>query len=249
MITTDGCTFEAFNFPCGEQHVKVVRDGRNLEVNIEFNFENTAEIITLMLLCDAIKNAGLYLKTIAIPYVPFGRQDRINEPGECFSLKVFAGIINSLGAKRIEIKDPHSDVTTALIDNCVVETQDEIFAKRFSGGGMWLIAPDAGALKKIYKLAYKVSADGVVECSKQRNTATGEITGVTVHKDDFENKDCYIVDDICDGGRTFVEIAKIIRQRNCRKIILMVTHGFFTKGLKVFGGLIDKVYTWKGRSL
>jgi ribose-phosphate pyrophosphokinase len=45
-----------------------------------------------------------------------------------------------------------------------------------------------------------------------------------------------IVDDICDGGRTFLEIAKTIRskKRNISifgdKIYLVVTHGIFSAG-------------------
>ena len=60
----------------------------------------------------------------------------------------------------------------------------------------------------------------------------------------------YIVDDICDGGRTFIEIAKYLKEADSidsSRIHLMVTHGFFTKGLGVFDGLIDHIYTRKGK--
>jgi hypoxanthine phosphoribosyltransferase len=71
--------------------------------------------------------------------------------------------------------------------------------------------PDAGSLKKIYKLAEKLTQSqfnlkGVVECSKLRNVEDGKITGVTAHCDDLLGRDCYIVDDICDSGETFKKI-------------------------------------------
>lgn len=82
---------------------------------------------------------------------------------------------------------------------------------------------------------------------KKRNVKTGEITETTVHIDDLNGKDCYIVDDICDGGRTFIEIAKVLRRKNSGKIILMVSHGFFTKGKSVILKHIDSIFTQSGR--
>jgi ribose-phosphate pyrophosphokinase len=203
---------------------------------------------------NAIKQAGMILKKIIVPYVPFGRQDRVSVKGECFSLQVFANLINSLGAEVVEVTDPHSDVTTALIHNCQVKEQAEVLYPFFSDSKkeFYLISPDAGALKKIYKLAEKLTQlqynlQGIVECSKLRNVTDGKITGVMVHCGDLLGRDCYIVDDICDGGRTFIEIAKVLKTRNCGKIILMVSHGFFTKGLGVFDNLIDEIYTSTGR--
>jgi ribose-phosphate pyrophosphokinase len=52
-----------------------------------------------------------------------------------------------------------------------------------------------------------------------------------VYRDDFNGKDVLIVDDICSGGRTFIEISKILSQRNVGKIYLYVTHGIFDIGI------------------
>ena len=101
-------------------------------------------------------------------------------------------------------------------------------------------------MKKIRKCVTTETIE-VVECSKLRNINTGEIRGTKVHSTGFLNHDCVIVDDICDGGRTFIEIAKVLKQKGAGKIKLYVTHGIFSKGLDVFDGLIDEIYTMKGR--
>lgn len=242
MITGIGFTHETFKFPVGELHVRVKAHQDIASIN--FSFERSEEVLELLLLCDALKREGVFLKKLYIPYVPFGRQDRVAVGGECFSLSVLCNLINSIGFQLVQVTDPHSDVQTALLDNCEVIEQWEVF-KDVSMSG-YLVCPDGGALKKIYKLA-KVKHLPVVECSKKRDVETGEITGVIVHAEDLDGKDCYIVDDICDGGRTFTEIAKVLRSKNCGKIALCVTHGFFTKGLEVFDGLIDEIYTLKGK--
>jgi ribose-phosphate pyrophosphokinase len=53
-----------------------------------------------------------------------------------------------------------------------------------------------------------------------------------------------IIDDICDGGRTFVELAKAIKDgRPTAKIYLVVTHGIFSAGYDQLGEYFEKIYT------
>lgn len=256
MITTVGFKYEKIRFPKGEIHTKITEVLSYSDYRIDFEYENDQEIIELLMLCDSLKRKGKKLHHLYIPYIPFSRQDRINEEGECFSLKVFCDLINNIGAEKVHIVDPHSDVTPALLNNCIIESQHDVFSQYFTEEyfpeikrGYFLISPDAGALKKIYKLAAITNSKEVIECSKLRNTKTGAITAthVETHGGEFDGETCFIVDDICDGGRTFIEIAKILKEKSAGKIVLMVSHGFFTKGMQVFDGLIDEIYTRKGR--
>ncbi len=250
MITSIGFKFESLTFPCGERHIKIAAE--NLDErkgHITLLWESSEDIIDLLLLVNAMKHAGISLCTLNIPYVPFSRQDRVCNPGEAFSLQVFADLINSCNAKYVLITDPHSDVVTALINNCGVVSQAEVFAKPLETmGDYYLISPDGGSLKKIYELAKVVDSLGVIECSKERDIETGKITKTIVHySGDLDGTHCIIVDDICDGGKTFIEIAKVLKIMGASPITLMVSHGFFTKGLEVFDNLIDEIYTYKER--
>ncbi len=239
-----------FKFPAGELQV-TVRIKPNDFANILFEFENDEEIVELLLIADAIKRNGGILHNLVMPYVPFARQDRAANTGEAFSLKVFANLINSLGAANVIVTDPHSDVTAALIDNLVIIPQEAVVSKivkEANLGFFWLVSPDGGALKKIYKVAKAIGdKKSVIECSKLRDTETGEIRETVVHCTSFYGDTAVIVDDICDGGRTFIEIAKVLKQKGAGRIILIVSHGLFTKGFEVFDGLIDEIYTRKGK--
>lgn len=248
MVTGEGFKVKSFNFPVGEMQASVEITGDIRKANMLFEFTKNEDIIELLQVVDALKRQGIAMGNLQMNYIPFSRQDRVNAPGESFSLGVFAELINGCGFEKVLVADPHSDVAAAVIKNCVVLEQYQVFEPILSGEvDFYLISPDAGALKKIFKLAKRSMSIGVIECSKKRDTATGEISGVSVPADDLQGKACYIVDDICDGGRTFTEIAKVLKQKNCGKIVLLVTHGFFTKGLEVFDGLIDEIHTMKGR--
>lgn len=257
MINSIDFTHRKFKFPSGEMQVQIKtftkiphKDIKENEVDITFNFESNEDIVELLLVNNALNHINKKIRFIYIDYVPFGRQDRVANLGDSFSLEVFANLLNSINAEKVRIYDPHSDVVTALIKNTEIIEQYTIFKPYLEHlFDYYLISPDGGSLKKIYKLAKEVNCIDVVECSKKRNLKTGEITETKVHFDNFNKKDCFIVDDICDGGKTFIEIAKILKTKNCGHITLMVTHGLFTKGLDVFKGYIDSIITKDGSVL
>jgi ribose-phosphate pyrophosphokinase len=109
------------------------------------------------------------------------------------------------------------------------------------------VSPDAGAYKKIFDVAQEFRIDNIATATKVRDLKTGKILHTEIPNlpvtlaEDFKY---VIVDDICDGGRTFVELAKAIReQRPTAKIYLVVTHGIFSGGFEGLGEYFEHVYT------
>lgn len=254
MIETAGFKYKSFNFPVGEKHLEIISThAHTKDVSILWEFQSNEEIIEIIMLVDLIKQAGLNLISLNIPYIPFSRQDRMTDIKESFSLKTFCNLINSLNVPIVRVDDPHSDVTKALINNIKVREQHDIFKAYFQshkidGVKRCLISPDGGALKKIHKLANIVNLP-INQFSKSRCTKTGKLTDIKLASTESSivGEECYIVDDICDGGATFIEIARKLQIFCPSKIVLMVTHGFFTKGISIFNGIIDEIYTRKGR--
>lgn len=112
-----------------------------------------------------------------------------------------------------------------------------------------LVSPDAGASHKIYKLAEQIGYKGdIITCSKERDKE-GKLSKVTINGIEALNtdKDCIILDDICDGGATFINIAKklISNRKECGgkgKLYLIVTHGIFSKGFEELSRHFDGIY-------
>ncbi len=106
-----------------------------------------------------------------------------------------------------------------------------------------MIAPDKGAVERATLVQQALGLHSVVYATKVRNPEDGQILRTEVPEDvGYKGKNLLIVDDICDGGRTFIELAKVLRQFDPSRIDLYVTHGIFSKGFKVFGSLIDNFY-------
>ena len=106
-----------------------------------------------------------------------------------------------------------------------------------------LISPDAGALKKIHKLSTALGGVPVVVCDKERDVRTGALTGFRVFANELAGRHCLIVDDICDGGGTFVGLAAELRKLNPASVSLAVSHGIFSKGLAPLTSALAQVYT------
>jgi ribose-phosphate pyrophosphokinase len=217
---------------------------------------NTQDFIELLMLTNAIKEA--YPDTpirLRCPYLPGARQDRVCSPGDAFALKVYAQLLNAQNYVSVEVLDPHSDVALRLIDRIypldAAGLAADVLKNTVAGQNAvpdwskaWLLQPDHGAAARTATLAALLNIQVFGTGAKKRDPTTGEITGMEIHK--WWLKECkghtlIIADDICDGGRTFIELAKVLRPYQPKAIVLYVSHGIFSKGLGVFDGYIDHV--------
>ncbi len=248
--------FEKFKFSGGESHIKITSDLNELVHTKGFliitKLKTAQDITDLAVAVDAIENIGSGGQVhLLIGYLPGARQDRVCVDGEPLSAKVYANLIDSMYEwDSIQYIDAHSDVMPALlggmsknnfkfVDDAIeaIDLEDEFT----------LISPDAGANKKVFSLAQNLISQGkkveVIRADKKRELSNGNILETLVFADDLTDQDCVIVDDICDGGRTFIELAKVLRDKGARNIILMVTHGIFSKGYDVVLEHVDQIVT------
>lgn len=163
-------------------------------------------------------------------------------PGEPLSVRVMCDLINSLKFDRVTVADVHSDVSMALLDRVAnIHVKDLLSDSDIPMDSCILVAPDAGALKKVGAVAKQLELPRV-RADKIRDVTDGSIKETVVYFNEITDKDFLIVDDICDGGRTFIELAKKLRPLTTGKIFLYVTHGIFSQGLEPFKGLIDRIF-------
>ena len=243
--------YETFVFNGGEPHIKiapnVLETPDRAPVCITLQARSSNDVLLALLACDALKRMGVREAELFIPYFPAARQDRVMVPGEPLSVKVYAGLINAAGFSRVTVFDAHSEVTPALLDRCQAVNNHrfigQIIAELPDAKDLTLVAPDAGYPKKIHHLAGALNWDRVVQCDKVRDVNTGQLSGAQVFADDLAGADCLIVDDICDGGGTFIALAAALRAKNAGRLYLAVSHGIFSKGTEVLAAHFDRVFT------
>jgi ribose-phosphate pyrophosphokinase len=260
-----GIKFKVSKFPDGQQAITILEEDiqryesfRTMKEPVTIKSRITSFLDLELVICanKALRELGVKEVKLEICYLLGARSDRKFEEGSVNYIKeVLAPIINMQNFSSVTVLDAHSDVTEACLTNYRKETNVELVAftlrDYFKDGitnysKMRLISPDAGALKKVYDVAEAIGySHDIIIASKHRDVATGKITHTDVPlKTDDLDKDFFILDDIIDGGRTFIEIAKALREKNATgKIFLVATHGIFSAGLKPLNEHFDGIYT------
>ena len=227
MISINHQELAQEHFPDGTLHLKTPVIYPDSTIHIAWNYENDAELFTII--CLARKYAS-QTKVLIMPYLPHARMDRIkNYDTEVFTLKYFCDTINDLKFDRVIILDAHSNVGPALLNNC--ENKDirnemkyaisDIIQRNNSEDNVVLFFPDEGSMKRYSEFSPLPYGFGI----KQRDWETGRIKGLKIQSDiDLRGKDVLIVDDICSYGGTFAHAAKALREAGVNKIYLYVTH-------------------------
>lgn len=216
------------------------------------NVTNSNEMIAVVLTNDAIQRCINTMKvSLIIPYMPYGRQDRVCHPGEASSLEAITGaMLASQKFKNIIILDSHSASVfwngpkiidamhdTGFSSEAIMNVTSYVrknLDSEFREKDLLLVAPDAGAKARVqYETMHgRHGARDSVVCKKTRTkTDDGkDIISLEFEGDGVKDRHCLILDDICDGGRTFAELATQLKMHGAASVHLAVTHGIFSYG-------------------
>lgn len=241
-----GTGYKEIIFPDSQPHMVVENTEGDMACKIICSLTSPGKLVELAMVVEACSGIDLPVWSLHIPYLLGARYDRRINPGDSFDLKVIATMINLLDIDQVHLYDPHSNVAELLIKGAVVHTNQPL-VETYDQKDAVLIIPDAGAAKKAeaYPKWNKNLVD-TVQCLKKRDLQTGNVLGVQIFDGEkCAGKNCVIIDDLCDGGRTFTEIVKELREQGWipDHMTLIVTHGIFSKGLEPLMHYFDQVIT------
>lgn len=250
MIKVNGIEIKQGNFPDNTLLMKfdpdeIPDDGNDVE--IWWLYENDAELFTLICLkrhLDQYFFADSF--RLFMPYIPHARQDRTKTQEDVFTLKYFCEVINSLNFPIVWVRDAHSNVSLALLNNVREMPVDNYIERAIEESGAdVLFFPDEGAMKRYSSKSTLPYAFGM----KKRDWATGQIQGLDIiNAEAVVDKDILIVDDICSRGGTFFYSAKALKAAGAKSVSLYVTHLEKTVILGEMAStddLVEHIYTTK----
>lgn len=217
--------------------------------SINWLVDNVAsEMVQLMYVVEALELLGQELpKTLYLPYLPNARADRVFKKGNANPLDNFMRYLTIFEFEEITCYDVHSEKALELAEKFHLplksQPQFSVLVSCFKHRlrGTMLVAPDKGASEKTKRLS-EWTGNAMIQVTKHRSLDTGRIVSVEVPEGDYSGKTFTIIDDICDGGGTFIPIAKQLKEMGASEVNLCVTHGIFSKGLDIFKDCVDNVY-------
>lgn len=253
--------YQIDKFPDGEPTLTILSDlGQHVDdVTILTRITNTDELFILALACDILHRWEITYN-IEISYLMTQRMDRVMSMNRPFSLKIMSAILYTLNAKWIHVHELHNPtiqiegvallpkmrtIQTFLNAFFPSTTQNDKFAKTFKQD-ICVVYPDNGAYQR-YNRA--ISCLHPVIFHKIRDLDTGKIISITTETDRNTIKThrperFLIVDDLCDGGSTFVAVQKQLKEiLPSVPIDIAVYHTVNEKGIRRLLDNFDNVYT------
>lgn len=244
-------THKLFQFPDGSIKFELSvyidpNDSFRGDTIVKTRLRNHKDIFTLALVKDVLdRKLPTQTHRVKIDYMMYQQDDRLFDVKESFGLKVVCKFINDMKWDEVIVFAPHSDKVEFIDKVRIVDNSTFVYHAisdiPMGDQAVWVI-PDAGAYKTQMKMIQKMHHKRFISCSKSRDSKTGAIT-TSIPDKDLGGKDCFIVDDICLGGATFVAIADALRVRGCGNIYLIVSHGVFNKGLTHLFDEFKHIYT------
>lgn len=243
MITLDTHDIKFHQFRTGERGCRLIpKHGAHLKDfhTITWKFENQGEIFDLKMVVDVLRSQyGDCSIALYVPYLPYSRQDRQTQFMGDFSLRCLKDILDSMKFFKIETLDKHSEyLSFRFVDNKFPEV--DLIEGRSDKTNFIGVAPDESAVRRVRKVF--LSQEYIPYLEKVREG--GEVFSILSKKSiEFlknwfvktQHSTLVLVDDICDGGRTFLaakeELEDLYSSNNLR-FWLHTTHGFYTNGIE-----------------
>ena len=184
-------------------------------------------IMELLITIDAAKRASAKTITVVLPYFPYSRSDKKDQPRVPITAKLMAEIIEAAGATRVITCDLHNAAIQGYFDiNCDRLTGEYILENYFLEKDiedMVIIATDAGSAKKAYKYS-KFFNCPIALVDKRRDANNDKAISTTIIGD-VKDKNAIIFDDEISTGGTLMETVNILAKSGAKNIYAAATHG------------------------
>lgn len=191
-------------------------------------------LVELLFLLDSARRASARSITAVLPYFPYGKGDKKDEPRVSIRARVVADALEASGADRVLTMDLHAGQLQGFfhvpVDNLYALPVLALQIERWVHAGTIerpvIVAPDAGRAKLAREYAVRLtSVHAGVAIGDKLRPENDERSEVAALLGDVEGRDCILVDDIIFTGGTLVNMADHLMAIGAKSVRAAVTHG------------------------
>ncbi len=216
-------------FPDKEIFVEIQENVRGEEVFViqSTSFPTNDNLMELLIIIDALKRGSAKRIAAIMPYYGYARQDRKSGPRTPISAKLVANLISIAGADRALMVDLHAGQIQGFFD---IPT-DNLFAapvfiedikKKFAGKDITIVSPDVGGVVRARAIAKRVDCDLAIVDKRREKASVSEVMNII---GDIKNRDCILIDDICDTAGTLSNAARALKENGANSVFSYTSHG------------------------
>jgi ribose-phosphate pyrophosphokinase len=184
----------------------------------------------LLIMIDALSRASAHRITAVLPFYPYGRSDKKDQPRVPITARLVADLLTTAGADRVVAVDLHSPQIqgffTIPLDHL---TAADMLCEYFMEKGiedLVVVATDAGGAKKAAAYAERMNAPLAI--GDKRRQGNNDKATIANFIGDVNGKNCVILDDEIDTGGTVRETAKALRANGAKDVYVGCTHPVFS---------------------
>lgn len=212
-------------FSDGESRVELRTDVRGAEV---FILQPTCapvnqHIMEAIIIADACRRAAAGRVTLVAPYFGYARQERKSSLHTPITAKLIADLIEVAGIEQVLTLELHASAIQGFF-NIPVEHLfiKPLFAEHYRGcAEMVVVSPDAGGVERARALAKLLGWELAILDKRREYPNDSTIMNIIGN---IVDRDCLIVDDICDTGGTLISATEALLQQGARSVCAAVTH-------------------------
>ena len=216
-------------FSDGEVSINIEESVRGSEV---FVLQSTSgpvndNLMTLLIMIDALKRASVDTINVVIPYYGYARQDRKARSREPITAKLVANLLEVAGADRIIALDLHALQIQGFFDIPVDHLMCvPIIAKYFKEKlpdmeEVVVVSPDHGGVTRARKLADAWNTPIAIIDKRRPNPNVAEVMNIVGN---IEGKTCILIDDIIDTAGTITLGAQALKDRGAKEVYASCSH-------------------------
>ena len=227
--------YHIIHFPDGEPHIVLEEINRKESVMVICRISNPTDLFIATQIGSILNRQGVPY-SFDIKYLMSMRMDRVISFNEAYSLNIVMKMLKMFNPINIKVLEPHNFSAILANGGMGYPSHKPDFSKYL------VVFPDKGAYMR-----YRALYDKAVICSKVRDVSTGELKGFSIENpeilEECPNKPLMVIDDLCDGGGTFVGIAELLKEK-CpdRPKSIFVTHAVNPNGIDNMRWHYNNVY-------
>ena len=220
---------ESFKFDNDNRFVKILETVRGDDVFVvQTSMPPVDEnFMELLITIDALKRASAKRITAVLPYYPYARSDKKDQPRIAITSKLVADLLHAAGANRVLTSDLHATQILGFFD---IPADQLVFADLLSNyfkekniEDLVVVATDAGSSKKAYKYAKRLNAP--IAMLDKRRLGNSQETLIENIVGDVKGKTCVIFDDEVDRGSSIMNAVNVLEEYDVKEIYAACTHG------------------------